>query len=194
MLSEGSRKATEAALVGAARDGDREALQTLLDRHWNWLKALNYSILGNISDVEDALQELCVLVLDRIGTIREPERFRAWLATVARHNALAWRRRRGLERQASVQAAAVNGQDYPGDVLNRLVLAEEYRRLLMGLDGLPEKYREVFILRHMNDMSYADIAEILGLTVTTVQIRLVRARRMLANVLTGRPNHKVPRT
>lgn len=186
----------ESALVSAARDGDRQALTTLLERHWSWLKALTYSILGSAHDVDDAMQELCVLVIDRIGTLREPERFRAWLATVARRNSFAFIRQMRTE-----PARACNSFDRTAlildpknDPVGEAEKSEHQELFLNAMAELPNKYREAFILRHYNEMSYSDIADSLNLPVTTVQIRLVRARRMLANSLLGRPNHKVPRT
>ncbi|MBN2211342.1 MAG: RNA polymerase sigma factor [Sedimentisphaerales bacterium] len=184
----------EAALVCQAREGDREAVRILLERHWNWLKGLTYSVLGNKHDMEDALQDLCVLVLDKIATLREPERFRGWLATVARNNALAHRRARQLQPRSQSDEMDILQPTSNGTLLDKIAIKEDAQRLLTALDGLPEKYREVFILKHIQDLSYADIAELLDIAVTAVQIRLVRARRMIANSLAGRPNNKVPRT
>jgi len=75
-----------------------------------------------------------------------------------------------------------------------MVRREQQEQVLEAVKKLPEKYREVFVLKYIKDMSYAEIAEILDLPVTTVQIRLVRSRRMIYNRLTGKPTDKVPRT
>ena len=66
-MSSSKPKLNESALVCAARQGDRQALQKLLETHWRWLKGLLYSILGNADDVDEALQSVCVLVLGKIG-------------------------------------------------------------------------------------------------------------------------------
>jgi RNA polymerase sigma factor (sigma-70 family) len=63
---------------------------------------------------------------------------------------------------------------------------EQYQLILSAVNSLPEKYRQVFILGHINDLTYRQIAEILDVPVTTVQIRLVRARRMLFNWITDK--------
>ena len=81
----------EVTLVCAARQGDREALQLLLGRNWPWLKGLAYSIVGDANDVDDVLQDICVRVIAKIDTLREPERFRPWLAVLARRLALRYR-------------------------------------------------------------------------------------------------------
>jgi len=56
---------------------------------------------------------------------------------------------------------------------------------------LPEKYRQVFMLAYAGDLTYGNIAEILDIPITTVQIRLVRARRMLYDKVAGRKRNKV---
>ncbi len=185
----------EVALVRAARQGDREALRQLLADNWNWLKGLAYNILGNAADVEETLQNVCVLVLKKIDTVREPERFKGWLATVARNEALAFRAKRSRLRVGLDQLLGAEQLASPTPpALDRLAQEEEHQRLLAAVALLPEKYREVFVLKYMQDMPYSKIAEILQLPVTTVQIRLVRGRRMIFNRLTGQPTNKVPRT
>jgi RNA polymerase sigma-70 factor, ECF subfamily len=195
MVNPAAKTQNEAALACAARRGDREALRELLERNWLWLKGLTYNILGNLDDVDEAMQNLCVIVIEKIGTLREPERFKAWLATVARHAALAYRQQRSQRPVTVEELASVERPDpTAGHPADKLARQEQQRQLLDAIEQLPEKYREVFIMKHVQDISYADIAEALDIPVTTVQIRLVRARRMLANHLTGRPNEKVPRT
>lgn len=186
---------TEVALICQARQGDRPALQQLLLKHWTWLKGLAYNILGNAEDVDECLQSICLLVIENIGELREPERFKAWLTSVARNAALAYRRQRAQRPRQLDEAAAERHHDpHVPDSLEKLHLREQQEQLLRAIHGLPEKYREVFILKHLQDASYGEIAEMLDIAVTTVQIRLVRARRMLANSLKGVPNQKIPRT
>ena len=185
----------ESALVIAARQGDKDSLQRLLENNWAWLKGLVYNVLGNIHDVDDTLQEICVLVIGNISTLREPERFRPWLATLAKRAALSWRmkQRRQPNRLDEITAAQLSDTG-AGSLCDKAAQNEQYQRIIEAVSSLPEKYREVFILKYMKDLAYADIAEILDITVTTVQIRLVRARRMIYNRLTGKPTNKVPRT
>ena len=138
----------EAATVCAAREGDKQALAELMQANWPWLKGLAYNILGHPDDVDEALQEICVLVISKISTLREPERFRPWLATVARHAALAFRARRSRRPVPLDDATAAGQRDTrTKDTLETLALAEEHRRILDALALLPDKYREVFIKR-----------------------------------------------
>lgn len=195
MMRSSNPKQNESALVCAARQGDREALQKLLEIHWRWLKGLLYSVLGNPDDVDEALQSVCVLLLDKIGTLKDPESFKPWLATVARNLALTQRQRRSRNPAALEEiSTARETADPQKNVVEEIVRQEKHRQILEAIEMLPEKYREVFVMKYMQDMAYAEISEILNLPVTTVQIRLVRARRMIQNRLTGKPIDKVPRT
>ncbi len=182
----------ESAFVCIAREGDREALQTLLIRNWTWLKAVVYSILADGQDVDDVMQEICLRVITRIHTLREPERFRAWLAVLARRIALRQRRRRchGAAKLDGLPAFA-GADGYAGDPADDLERKELCVRVLEAVRGLPEKYREVFVLAHSGGLTYAQMAEILDVPVTTMQIRLVRARRMIRNQIAEKSKHKV---
>ena len=66
------RTQDESELVVAACGGDKEALQGLLKANWGWLKGLVYSVLGGAQDLDDVMQEICLRVITRIGTLREP--------------------------------------------------------------------------------------------------------------------------
>ena len=185
----------EAALVSRARNGDAEALVVLLQANWSWLKGLIYNILQDSEAMEDVLQNICLLTLNKIDTLREPELFKGWLATVARNAALSYRQKhRRQPKQLDEQLAARELETGELGLMEQLGQKEQYQQLLSAMKRLPEKYREVFILKHMDEMSYAGISEVLDVPVTTVQIRLVRARRMIYNRLTGQLSNKVPRT
>lgn len=194
-MSSSRSKPNESALVCAARQGDRQALQKLLETHWRWLKGLLYSILGNPDDVDEALQSTCVLLLDKIDTLKDPESFKPWLAAVARNLALTQRQKRARKPIGLDELSA--GADTPDpqqNVVEEITRQEQHQQVLQAIELLPEKYREVFVMKYMQDMTYAEIGDILDLPLTTVQMRLVRARRMIQNRLTGKPTDKVPRT
>jgi RNA polymerase sigma-70 factor (ECF subfamily) len=72
-------------------------------------------------------------------------------------------------------------ESHSAQLIDNIEQKEQYQLILSAVKSLPEKYRQVFILEHIDDLTYKQIAEILDVPVTTVQIRLVRARRMLYN-------------
>ncbi|MBN1509250.1 MAG: RNA polymerase sigma factor [Sedimentisphaerales bacterium] len=177
----------ESALACAAQQGDKEALQLLLKRNWGWLKGLVYSVLTDAQELDDVLQEVCLRVITRIHTLREPERFRAWLATVARREVLKHYRRRTHERiEVNPGTLSYKLDADTRDPLEDVERNELCGRILEAVKTLPEKYREVFVLAHTGELTYAEMAEVLDVPITTMQIRLSRARRMVQNQVTGK--------
>jgi len=186
------RKKNESALVCAAQRSDKEALQLLLVRNWPWLKGLVYSILGDADEVDDVLQDICVRVIAKIDSLREPERFRPWLAVLAKRQALRHRQRKARRPgPLTEELAGLQCDEKAPQLFEKIEQKEQYRRILQAVRLLPEKYRQVFMLAYTGDLTYANIAEILDIPVTTVQIRLVRARRMVYDKVTGGKRNKV---
>lgn len=182
----------ESALVCAASQGDKKALQSLLRRNWPWLKGLVYSIVGNSDDIDDVLQDICVRVISKIETLREPERFRPWLAVLARRQALRYRQQK-KQKPVSLDEKAVAQQcDQKAELpLENIERKEQRQQIVNAIKSLPEKYRQVFMLVHTGDLTYGQIAEILDVPVTTVQIRLARARRMIYDQVVNKERNKV---
>jgi RNA polymerase sigma factor (sigma-70 family) len=145
----------ESALVCAAKSGDRDAIQRLLRQNWAWLKSLVYGIVRRVDDVDDVLQDICVKVISKISTIRDPESFRPWLACLARREAISYHRHK------SRQGALLEGLDKDriqplGDDSRTagaqgLEQAEQVQEVLGAVRTLPDKYREVFLLQYSQD-------------------------------------------
>ena len=180
------RTQDESELVVAAWDGDKEALQQLLKVNWGWLKGLVYSVLGGAQDLDDVMQEICLRVIQNIRALRDPERFRGWLAVLARREALNYHRRRP---QKVIPFDGGNLPEYADtdvdDPLEDIEKKELCGRVLEAVQRLPDKYREVFILAHTGELTYAQMAEVLDVPITTMQIRLVRARQMVRDHVIG---------
>jgi RNA polymerase sigma-70 factor (ECF subfamily) len=186
-----TRQQNESALVCEAQRRDKEALQLLLTRNWSWLKGLVFSIVGDANEVDDVLQDICVRVITKIDTLREPERFRPWLAVLARRQALRHRQHKA-QRPGPLSEELVQLREDPkaGRLIENLEQKEQYQQIVEAVRSLPEKYRQVFMLEYSGDPTYARIAEILDIPITTVQIRLVRARRMIHDRIAGRNKNK----
>lgn len=120
--------------------------------------------------------------------------FRRWLFTILRHlwqNELRQRHSHSL-READYRSATQKRGESPEAILDRRLLQSE---VLHALDSLPETYREVLILREFEDLSYAEIAEVLECPAGTVMSRLARGRELLRRHLVGsRPAHKESRS
>lgn len=176
------RGQNELALVHAAQRGDKESLQLLFRENWAWLKGLVYSIVRNADDIDDVLQDICVRVIGKINTLRQPEKFRSWLAILAQRQALRFRQQKAQRKiTVNMELSDLELDNNSAQLIDNIEQRQQHQLILSAVKSLPEKYRQVFILKHINDLTYRQIAEILDVPLTTVQIRLVRARRMIYN-------------
>lgn len=165
-------------LVQRIREGDGEALRVIVERYQDRIFALIYGIVRDRHEVEDVAQEVFWKVFTRIRSFDERSKFYTWLYRVAANAAkdhVKMRSRRPavpLEEDAGVVA--------PLDSPWEHVSAAETRQMVQdAIKELPPRYREVLTLRELQGMSYRELAQVLKLSIGTVESRLHRARAKL---------------
>lgn len=170
--------------VSAAQRGDRAAADQLVRAHEPWVRSAVYAVTGRHDDVDDIVQQVWTRVWERLGTLKDPAQIRSWLYRIARHTAIdaGIARRRRQSRTAALDEAARSAVTTTGPPGTSAV----HETLLDAVRGLPAIYREPFVLRHLNGWTYAEIADVLGLSVEAVETRLVRARGLLREALAGK--------
>jgi RNA polymerase sigma-70 factor (ECF subfamily) len=138
-------------------------------------------LLRDGADAEDAVQEAYLQALRHFGGFRG-ENARAWLLTIVRRICWTWaeRERRYAPADPDVLEQVPGMDDDPERALLRLDLRE---RLARAVDALPLPFREVIVLREIQELSYAEIASVTGVPVGTVMSRLARARGRLQRAL-----------
>ncbi len=178
----------ESVLACRAISGDRKALEALLHKNWQWMRTVTSGYVRRFHDIDDILQNVCLRVMLKIHTLREPERFKPWLATIARREAMEFAKKPHISLADDAGAGPVaDGADV--DAQRR----EEQQLVSAAVMELPEKYRQSLLLKYYHHYSYDEIAEILDITSAAVQSRLFRARKMMAAILEKKPIHKIPR-
>lgn len=142
-----------------------------------------YRWLGNPDDSREACQEAAARALAALDRF-DPERpFYPWFYRILKNLCLDRIRRRGRDPLAS---GAAEADDKPGSDVGaegQLLQRERSRALTRAVAELPEAQREVIELRHFQDLTYEEMAEILGCPVGTVMSRLYRARRQLRQLM-----------
>ncbi len=168
-------------IVRAAVRGDRAALETLWQLERRRVAAVLLAHRPREEDLEDLLQEVGTILVERIGEVREPERFRAWLRTVALNVARGAGRRARFTRDhaRSLEAAAEVPDPNAAAGTLRVEAHEELRQVVAWVRGMSPSYAEPLLLRAVWGLSQQEIAEWLAIPETTVETRLARARRML---------------
>lgn len=150
-------------------------LATLFSAHHPWLLGRLHSRLRNRAEAEDVASETFVRVIGagRASHLREP---RAYLTTVAKNVLLQNWRRRDLER-AYLETLAAAPQEFALSVEERLVLLETLARINDALEGMPPKARRAFLLCQLDGLTYAEIAEELGVSASTVRYYMAQGLR-----------------
>lgn len=160
-----------------ARRGDQAAFCRLVEAYQRPVYNLCYRMLGNAPEAEDAAQETFMRMYTKLHTYQPERKLSSWVLSIASHYCIdRLRRRRGqwLSLDEEPVAAALPSQNRgPEDLALRAESRDEVQRLV---DMLPAAYRVPLILRYWHDLSYAEIAEVMGLTVQAVKSRLHRAR------------------
>lgn len=171
-------------LIAAAQRGETGALDALVRRHDRWVRNVVYATVSNPAAVDDVVQTIWAKVWQQIGTLIDPQRWRSWLYKLAKHAAIdAGQKVANQRRIAGPEELLAGVPAAKTDPAANLIDREEQQRVLAAIHGLPDIYREPFILRHLEEWSYAEIGDAMGLPIDTVETRLVRARRLLRDAL-----------
>ncbi|MGA9568213.1 MAG: sigma-70 family RNA polymerase sigma factor [Candidatus Korobacteraceae bacterium] len=184
-------------LIARILAGERELFHELV---WPYEKSVYFaafSVLQNPEDAEDAAQETVLKALKNLHTFRAEARFSTWLVSIALNEARGRLRHARLIEFDSIDAepseelgdfapAVISDwREVPLEALERKELRELLRN---ALQGLPEKYREVLVLRDMQEFSIAEAAATLGVNEGVVKTRLLRARLMMQKQLAPQLN------
>jgi len=165
----------------AAIEGDPEALREFWRTHRRWAAAIIMSHMPAEAELDDLLQDVATVVVERISEVRKPERLRAWLRSVAINTARTAGRKQSVRRRAMRELAPTATDADRG--VERAKARDEARgqakRVLELAMRLHPDYREPLLLRSLHGMSQRMIASTLGVPETTVETRLARARKML---------------
>ncbi|WFE40710.1 sigma-70 family RNA polymerase sigma factor [Micromonospora sp. WMMD998] len=177
-------------LVTAARRGDRGALAALLAAHLSLVYRVVGRALAGHADVDDVAQEVMLRVVERLPTLRDPERFRAWLVTIAISQVREHARRRAASRQVPLDPA-VEPPDPAADVAGAALAGvgrdAERRDVRCAVEWLEPADREVLALwwRELNgELNRVDLAETLAVGPAHAAVRIQRMRARLAQAYT----------
>ncbi len=179
-------------LTQRAVAGDREALEVVWRQHRKWLAAVVMAHMPGEAELEDILQEVAVAVVGTIGSLKNPQAIRPWLRSVAINTVRTAGRRATIDRRnrpqsvgdACLDQSTFNSGERSDQDTERG--RQQVREALALTQGLPEHYRETILLRAVRGLSQAHIAEVLGISIKTVETRLRRARLMLTEQMVKR--------
>jgi RNA polymerase sigma-70 factor, ECF subfamily len=169
-------------LVAASKNGDQEAFAQLVQRYQRLVFNLVYRMLQQYDEATEVTQETFLAAWQGLSSFRGDARFPTWLYRIAYNCSLKQlelrKRDRALQVALEAEKTLENADDEQREnaeleARDRQILVQEH------LSHLPAKYRIVLILRHLQDMTYEEMAEILTMPIGTIKTHLFRARNLL---------------
>jgi len=186
--------AEEDALVSALSRGSEDAYEILIERYQQPVYNLVCRLLNNPSDGPDIVQEVFLKVFRNIGAFRGSSSLKTWVYRIAVNEA--YNHRRWFCRHQRKEVALSLGEGTPTYAQNmsdpgrspfQQAADHETRALVeQALEKLNPKFRAAVVLRDIEDLSYEDIATVLGVSLGTVKSRITRGREALRRILEGR--------
>jgi len=172
--------------------GEKHLFYELIQPYERSVYIAAHSVLQNEADAEEVAQEAFLKAFSHLSTFRKESKFSTWLIQIAINEARMKRRkdRKGLYESIDQQNTDDEGDYFPRDFADwREIPSETLQRnelrqaLQKALASLDEKYREVFVMRDIQNVSIAETAQALGLTEASVKTRLLRARLQMRDAL-----------
>lgn len=173
------------SIIKKAKEGNQIAFSTLLDTFWNDVYGFLLVRTKNENDAEDITIRTFSRAFDKIDTYDESFEFKTWLITISKNlhvDLLRKRKRNILEQYDSGNSEAVKRVlDVAPSAEDRLIIEQNLATLLDHIKQLKPHYQKVINLRYFNEMSYADIAKQLDEPINNIKVKLLRAKKLLAD-------------
>jgi RNA polymerase sigma-70 factor (ECF subfamily) len=182
----------EAQLIASVLAGETQLYHELIRPYERSVYMMALSYMKNEADAEDVAQEAFLKAFHHLATFRSEAKFSTWLVGIALNEARSRLRHEAVMRMESINDAPEEGghispailrdwREVPSEALER----KEVREMLQkAITSLPDIYREVFLLRDVEELNNLETAAALCITVGNVKVRLHRARMMLQKQLT----------
>jgi RNA polymerase sigma-70 factor (ECF subfamily) len=193
--------ANESALIARILAGETQLFHDLIRPYEKLVYVTIFAIVKNETDAEDGAQETMINAFRHLASFRGEAKFSTWLVTIAMNEARKRLRKAKAVAEDSLDepkedtegdytpAVLTDWREVPLAALERKELRE---KLQEAVASLPEKYREVFVLRDIEELNQEETATALGINVTLAKVRLHRARMMLQKLLVPYLKNQAP--
>lgn len=183
-----NQEQTISDLVYAAKQEDQHAFRQLLDLHWNELYGFMIKRTENENDAEDLCLQAFSKAFDKIKSYNDEFTFSTWLTSIAKnlHVDLIRKEKSRLHQSTDVDEV---GRDVIDETLgpeDQLIRSQNLDKLLQQVRSLKPIYRDVIQLRFFQELSHKEMATQLGLSLSNVKVRLLRAKKLLAEIINNK--------
>ena len=174
--------------IQKAMSGDQKAYSQLLDRFWPEVYGYQLKRTRNENDAEDITIQTFARAFDKLDTYDPQYAFSTWLVTISKnlHVDLLRKRKRNVleQRENNSNEAMKRVLDESPSVEDHLIIEQNLKTLLENIKKLKAGYQQVLELRFFREMSYAEIAQELDEPVGNIKVKLLRAKKLLASLIT----------
>lgn len=175
---------TDAELVAAVLAGDADGFALLVERHQAMLFRHAVALTGDPDAAADLVQDAFIKSYTHLATCADPARYGAWVFRILRNRCLDYRKDLRQRRTPIDDVPHLAAGDDPARDADR---ADAVSHVAAALARLPAAQREAFVLKHVEDLSYEEMAERLGASISALKMRVLRAREALAAMLADEP-------
>lgn len=173
--------------IEKAKVGDQVAFTTLLDYYWNEVYGFMLQRTQNETDAEDITIETFAKAFDKIATYNPDFQFNTWLISIAKNVHIDMIRKKKstlfIDITDEEDSQAYNIADSSPSAEDKLITEQNLSRLLQCIKELKPHYQEVIQLRYFQELSYQEISEELEEPLSNVKIKLLRAKKLLAEII-----------
>jgi RNA polymerase sigma-70 factor (ECF subfamily) len=183
---ENDRKREDKKLIERALNGDETGYRTLLEKYRNLVFSIMLKMVRNKQEAEDLTQEAFMKAFASLASFNDEFAFSTWLMKIASNNCIDFLRKKKLRTYSIHEPIQYKDEKIEIEIPDRdptpertLIQSERSKMIEQTINELPERYRYVIILRHKEEKSYEEIAEIMNLPLGTVKAQIFRAREIL---------------
>jgi len=173
------KTAEDASLVRETLAGNQASFQLLVERYQSRIFALTRHYTRNAVEIEDLVQDTFLKAYSRLDSFEHQSSFYTWLYRIATNTILDHMKRRGRSPVQSVEDPEIVSAQPPSRLVapDPAMQRDEIAKITHAvLEQIPEIFRTVLVMREFDDLSYQEIADVLGISIGTVESRLFRAR------------------
>jgi RNA polymerase sigma-70 factor, ECF subfamily len=165
--------------------GNQEAFRELVDRYHGTIYRIAFSMSGNQQEAQDAVQEVFYRAYRNLKSYQPQWALTTWLRRITVNYMLDQRKKKKVQTSSLTMEddSMLEIHDDHFDPREEFAKEEKQKKVFQALNNLPDKYREVLVLRHIEQLSYEEIAQTLSLPLGTVMTQIHRARSKLAEIL-----------
>jgi RNA polymerase sigma-70 factor (ECF subfamily) len=169
-------------------DGDAEAFRQLYDLHHKQVFSFAFHFTKTVEDAEEITQDIFIRIWKYRGQLPSVDNFEGWLKTVVKNRCLTWLHKTALRKNAAKKLFQLQMQEF---VYNSVLDRELEKAMGHAINRLPDQQKAVFLLSRKNGMKHKDIAQTLGVTISTVKNHMKAALQSIRIYLHNHTDTKI---